>query len=110
MTLLAFGAIVGALAGAVGAIAYSVGQRHGRENAVSERWDALQQRRYRRCTPEPTRLRLLADPFHAVTPDMPEPVRSNLQALNDEIAKGMASWRPPYDPRHPVFFDQDDTA
>lgn len=52
------------------------------------------------CPPSTVELKGLAsffgvDPFHEITPDMPEDMRRNFQAINEGIAEGIASWRPP---------------
>lgn len=79
MIILAALGILGCLVGSGVAIGYALGHSHGMAEQTSVEWDRVQrqQRRHKRCTPEPVRLRLL---------ELPEPL---------------------YDYRHPVFFDQD---
>lgn len=54
-------AVLVCLVGLGVAVGYAVGYGHGHEEAKSECWEELQrtQRRHKRCTPEPTRLRLV---------------------------------------------------
>ena len=80
MTLLAIAAIAAVILGTGFAFGYSLGLTHGRENATSERWDELEQRRYRRCTPEPSRVRLLGA-WVPVTDELIEDAHRQRKAL-----------------------------
>lgn len=74
MFALGLTAVLVCLVGLGVALGYTVGYGHGHDEAKSEGWEQLQrqQRRYKRCTPEPTRLRLM-DPRHPVFFDQDGP-------------------------------------
>lgn len=66
MIILAVIGILGCLIGSGIVLGYALGHSHGMAEQTSVEWERVQtrQRRHKRCTPEPVRLRLLELPDH----------------------------------------------